>query len=55
MTTTVETDSDIWVHDYTTATGVQVAGHWRKRRPGSAAADDDNHPPCTAPPPASPA
>jgi hypothetical protein len=45
MTTTVETDSDIWVHDYTTATGVQVAGHWRKRRAGSAAADDDNHPP----------
>ncbi len=45
MTTTVETDSDIWVHDYTTATGVQVAGHWRKRRTGSAAADDDHRPP----------
>ncbi|CCH73499.1 hypothetical protein BN11_2830007 [Nostocoides australiense Ben110] len=45
MTTTVETDSDIWVHDYTTATGVQVAGHWRKRRAGSAAADDDHRPP----------
>ena len=40
MTTTVETDSDIWVHDYTTATGVQVAGHWRKRRPGPAVSDD---------------
>lgn len=44
MTTTVETDSDIWVHDYTTATGVEVAGHWRKRRAGTAAVDDDNPP-----------
>ena len=41
MTTTVEADSDIWVHDYTTATGVQVAGHWRKRRAGTAAPAED--------------
>jgi hypothetical protein len=40
MTSTVDADSDIWVHDYTTATGVQVAGHWRKRRPGPAVSDD---------------
>ena len=32
MTTTVDAHSDIWVHDYTTTTGVEVAGHWRKRR-----------------------
>lgn len=47
MTTTVDADSDIWVHDYTTATGVQVAGHWRKRRAGTAAPDEDR----SAPPP----
>ena len=40
MTTTVDADSDIWVHDYTTATGVQVAGHWRKRRAGPAVSVD---------------
>ena len=45
MTTTVEADSDIWVHDYTTATGVQVAGHWRKRRAGTAAPDEDRSAP----------
>ena len=32
MTTTVEPDSDIWVHEYTTTAGVHVAGHWRSRR-----------------------
>ena len=45
MTTTVAADSDIWVHDYTTATGVQVAGHWRKRRAGTAAPDEDRSAP----------
>lgn len=36
------THTDVWVHDYTTSTGVQVVGHWRRRRgpePGS-----DGHP-----------
>ena len=55
MTTTVETDSDIWVHDYTTATGVQVAGHWRKRRAGTATADEDSSPPGPTPSDADPA
>lgn len=39
--TTVDSGSDVWVHDYTTTAGVQVSGHWRKRRPPSPDAGHD--------------
>lgn len=36
----VATSSDaVWVSEYTTSGGVEVAGHWRRRRTASAAAD----------------
>jgi len=33
-------ESEVWINDYTTGAGVQVAGHWRRRTP-SATTDDD--------------
>lgn len=33
-------ESDVWVSDYTTGAGVQVAGHWRRRTPPAPGGDD---------------
>lgn len=34
-------ETEVWVNDYTTGAGVQVAGHWRRRTP-PAPGDDDS-------------
>ncbi|WP_324653744.1 ImmA/IrrE family metallo-endopeptidase [Georgenia sp. H159] len=36
MSATADTAAGVWVSDYTTAGGVHVAGHWRRRRTGTA-------------------
>ena len=54
----MSSETDVWVNDYTTSAGVQVAGHWRRRRPaddvengGQPALRSSHEPPEGAPPP----